>query len=70
VIDTSDRRVTIEVTNRTSGARIPDRSSWKPAQPLGLRGRGLDVVDQVADEIEIRTDPAQVLVKATIWLGT
>jgi anti-sigma regulatory factor (Ser/Thr protein kinase) len=67
-IDNVDGLLTVEVRNHTTRADIPDRSCWKPRDPLALRGRGLGIVADLAHNVQIDTEDGHVRVKATIRL--
>lgn len=41
----------VTVTSHTDYGRPPPRDQWGPVTPLALRGRGLLIVDELADEV-------------------
>jgi anti-sigma regulatory factor (Ser/Thr protein kinase) len=65
-IEVIGNQVRVEVTNPARGAEIPDRSQWGPDEPLALRGRGLQIVDQLSDRVELASDSRKVRVTATL----
>ena len=52
----TDEGLAVTVTNRSSGGRLPDRSTWSPdptPEPLAERGWGLGIVESLSDEVWI-----------------
>jgi anti-sigma regulatory factor (Ser/Thr protein kinase) len=68
VISASGVSLTVEVRNRAARADFPDRSRWQPRDPLAVRGRGLGIVDELTDHVEIITDDDLVRVRVTVLL--
>lgn len=66
VVEAVDRpdRVEITVTNRAADTALPARESWRPEHALADRGRGLFIVDTVADHVEVDTGDDTVRVTA------
>ncbi len=58
-------RVSLRVSNDSSVDDIPDRSTWRPSDPLALRGRGLGIVDAIAESLEFGVDGDRLAVVAT-----
>ncbi len=57
----------IAVTNTTLGDVPPPSERWVPASPLAPRGRGLAIVDALADHVRVDTSvPGRVTVVAHI----
>jgi anti-sigma regulatory factor (Ser/Thr protein kinase) len=48
-----DRSATLVVTSRTEFQRPPPREHWGPASTLAARGRGLMIVEQLSDGVEV-----------------
>lgn len=60
-------RAAIAVTNTTLGDVPPPSERWAPADPLAPRGRGLAIVDALADHVRVdSTVPGRVTVVAHI----
>ena len=51
-------RAVIAVTNTTLGDIPPPREQWAPADPLAPRGRGLAIVDALADQVRVDSSVA------------
>jgi anti-sigma regulatory factor (Ser/Thr protein kinase) len=48
-----DRSATLAVTSHTDFQRPPPRQHWGPASTLAARGRGLKIVEMLADGVEV-----------------
>lgn len=65
--DAAPGSVVIAVMNAAPVAAIPDRDDWGPDSPLAHRGRGLAIVDAVADAVAIdESGPGRVVVTARL----
>lgn len=60
--------VVVTVRNATDGERPPRRSSWGPVDALAPRGRGLAIVDALADGVAVDDDGGDVVVSARLRL--
>ncbi len=61
-----DGSVVVAVTSRTRRDGLPPRSAWGPTQPRAPRGRGLLIVGELTDEVEVdQPDAGTVVVTAT-----
>lgn len=49
----SDGAVVITVRNQQPVTAVPDRDEWGPSKPLASGGRGLSIVDHLADSVSI-----------------
>jgi anti-sigma regulatory factor (Ser/Thr protein kinase) len=67
-IHRAGRHLVVEVCNRAARTTIPDRSRWKPGNPLAVRGRGLGIVDELTDDVHIDTRNDLVRVRVRIKL--
>lgn len=54
------------VRNPASVEDLPDRADWGPTEPLAHRGRGLGIVDAVADAVSTSQDGAELVVTARL----
>lgn len=62
--------ITLTVTNRADGARIPPRAEWGPDDVLAPAGRGLAIIDTLCDEVAITTAAdGEITVEATLAAG-
>ena len=62
-----DRCAVVAVTSRTEYERPPPREHWRPASVLASRGRGLMIVDEIADAVDVDLrDGETVVVTATL----
>lgn len=67
--ESAGRQVRLTVINEGRFDDIPDRSDWGPAEPMSIRGRGLEVVEALADDVEVlRPSSETVAVAATLSL--
>lgn len=57
-------RFEITVTNRAHDPSIPERDDWRPEHALADRGRGLFIVDTVADRVQVDVVAGAVTVTA------
>lgn len=55
-VESDHRAVSIEVANYGGIAPIPAVPNWRVAAPNALSGRGLGIVRQLCDEVEVRQD--------------
>ena len=53
VCDGGDGSAVMAVTSHTEFEQPPPRDHWAPATALALRGRGLMIVDEVADDVQV-----------------
>jgi anti-sigma regulatory factor (Ser/Thr protein kinase) len=58
----------IRVRNHTSGALPPRRENWKLADQASLRGRGLAIVESLAEEVTVDHNSNEVVISARIRL--
>ncbi len=54
----------LSIRNRTSNGGPPPRADWRPVDDLALRGRGLSIVESLADEVTVELDDDEVVVTA------
>ena len=57
-----DGAVVVAITNSTQRDGLPPRSDWGPAHPGAQRGRGLLIVDELTDDVEVDQPAAGTLV--------
>jgi anti-sigma regulatory factor (Ser/Thr protein kinase) len=62
--------VVMTVRNRSDGDRPPQRSSWGPVDALAPRGRGLAIVDALADAVQVTERDGTVVVTARLRVAT
>lgn len=68
----SDGRVqaTIVVVNDAAGGGPPPPGEWGPDHPLAVRGRGLAIVETLAEDVHVRrTASGAISVSAVLPLG-
>lgn len=65
-----DRSATLVVTSHTNFQRPPPRQHWGPASPLAARGRGLMIVEQLADEVEVGLPSGDTVVVTATFRST
>lgn len=58
--------VVVTVRNATDGDRPPHRDAWGPVDALAPRGRGLAIVDALAEGVQIDDDGTDVVVTARL----
>ncbi len=58
--------VVVVVRNPSDGDRPPGRTEWRPAEPLAPRGRGLAIVDALADGVEVGVEGDEVVITARL----
>ena len=58
--------VSCAVRNRAAVEQLPDPASWRPEDPLARRGRGLGIVDALADTVSVEQHGSDVVVTALI----
>ncbi|MEQ8840789.1 MAG: ATP-binding protein [Acidimicrobiales bacterium] len=58
-------RVAMQVRSAGVLDDIPDRSTWKSEDPLAHRGRGLAIVDTIAETLDFDSDHEGLTVSAT-----
>jgi anti-sigma regulatory factor (Ser/Thr protein kinase) len=56
--------VQIRVRNVATDDDFPDREDWGPDEPLARRGRGLAIVDTLAESVEVKREGDWVVVTA------
>jgi anti-sigma regulatory factor (Ser/Thr protein kinase) len=56
----------VAVTSRTEYEQPPPREHWRPASALAPRGRGLMIVDEIADAVDVDVGGETVVVTATL----
>ena len=67
VCQPDDRSAVVAVTSRTDYELPPPRTQWGPLSTFAPRGRGLMIVDQIADDVEIDLPNREtVVVTATL----
>lgn len=54
------RTIRIEVTNTAAPGSVPDRDEWGPEEVLAARGRGLAIVEAVADRVHVTEESGVV----------
>lgn len=65
-----DGAVAVIVVANPSSGRVPPRDRWTPDDVLARRGRGLAIVDAVADAVEVTTGGGQVSVEVRLAFAT
>ncbi|MGF1597963.1 MAG: ATP-binding protein [Acidimicrobiales bacterium] len=58
----------VTVVNRALEVDIPDRVDWRADNALARRGRGLGIVDLLADSVDVHTTAENVTVTVTFGL--
>jgi anti-sigma regulatory factor (Ser/Thr protein kinase) len=67
VCQPDEQSAVVAVTSRTDYEHPPPRSQWVPLSKFALRGRGLMIVDEIADDVEIDLPNREtVVVTATL----
>ena len=62
-----EQSAVVAVTSRTEYEQPPPREHWRPTSLLAPRGRGLMIVDEVADAVHVDTSNSDtVVVTATL----
>ncbi len=54
----------LSIRNHTSGTFPPPQAKWRPVDDLAIRGRGLSIVESLADEVSVEVDGDEVTVTA------
>jgi anti-sigma regulatory factor (Ser/Thr protein kinase) len=64
---TLEGTVVMALTSRSNNGKLPSRDTWGPASVLAVRGRGLMIVDELADRVVV-AQPVEgtVVVTATL----
>jgi anti-sigma regulatory factor (Ser/Thr protein kinase) len=63
----NDGAVVVSVTSHTSNGSLPPRQRWGPMTLRAPTGRGLMIVDELSDQVEVdRPDPRTVVVTAIL----
>ena len=62
-----DGSAVMTVTSHTEFEQPPPREHWGPATALALRGRGLMIVDEVADDVQVDL-PSRHIIEVTATL--
>lgn len=60
----------LSVRNHTDGGVPPPQANWRPIDEKSIRGRGLSIVDSLADEVTVEVEGAEVVVTAWFRLIT
>lgn len=63
-----DPHVVVTVRNETDGDRPPRQATWGPVDALAPRGRGLAIVDALADGVTVDDAGGDVVVTARLRL--
>lgn len=61
-----DAAVVVAVSSRAGSGRPPERKAWGPAAALAARGRGLLIVEQLSDRVDVGQLAGMVVVTATL----
>lgn len=56
--------VLVSVCNNSANSSPPPRALWGPDDPLAARGRGLEIVDALADHLDIEKSGSSIRVTA------
>lgn len=64
-VDLQRQIIRLRVTNDGPTAKIPPVSEWRPAPGLALSGRGLGIVRQLVDEVEVVGDQTAATVECS-----
>jgi anti-sigma regulatory factor (Ser/Thr protein kinase) len=68
---TGDGAVVLVVTSSTSHDGLPERESWGPAHATAPRGRGLLIVDELTDCVDVdRPSHGTIVVTATLRVAS
>ena len=54
----------LSIRNQTTGTVPPPRATWRPVDDLAIRGRGLSIVESLADEVSVEFGTDEVTVTA------
>ncbi|MEQ1874089.1 MAG: ATP-binding protein [Ilumatobacteraceae bacterium] len=54
----------LSIRNHTTGTVPPPPANWRPVDDLAVRGRGLSIVESLADEVSVEVDGDDVTVTA------
>ena len=58
---TTDSSIAIRVRNDIVTTTVPERADWHPVDQLAARGRGLSVVDHLADSVDVDESDADTV---------
>lgn len=58
--------VGVTVANRPDESSMPDRADWGPDDVLAARGRGLAIVDALAESVAVDEQPDRVTITAVV----
>jgi hypothetical protein len=61
-----DRSVVVAVASRSEHNRPTPRENWGPATPLAARGRGLRIVSELSDHVEVGQPAPDVVVVTAV----
>lgn len=54
----------LSIRNRTTRTVPPPQANWRPVDDLAIRGRGLSIVESLADEMKVEVEVDEVTVTA------